>query len=101
MSHIIPLSLLQVEILLETVESFVDNHKLLHVPDQTGQVVGLPLTSKALHFIHAVMKEKELTDKQEVLVEVHSAQDRVSEVTITLGDSVMRYEVQLDEFDQV
>lgn len=100
-SYIIPLSLLQVDILLETVDSFVDNHKLLHVPDQTGEVVGLPLTSKALHFIHAVMKEKEIGDhKVPVEVDMDSKEGK-SRVKVSLLGTDMQYEVDWNAFDPV
>ncbi|RXT05660.1 hypothetical protein [Ammoniphilus sp. CFH 90114] len=102
MHSIIPLSIIQVEILSETVESFVDNHKLLHVPDQRGEIVGLPLTSKALQFIHTVMKEKEVTEKQDVTVEVKSGDaNGSSQVIITLCGASMQYEVELEEFDSM
>ncbi len=96
----IELSMLQVEILQDTVESFVDNHKLLHMPDQTGEIVGLPLTASALQFIHAVLKEKEETGKVSVEVKLESREGE-SEVKVSLLGTDMTYQVDWNSFDPV
>lgn len=95
-SYTIQLSTLQVEILLETVQAFVENQKLLHLPDQSGEIIGLPLTGPALEKILSYMEENQVTDKQVVKVEVGE-----DTVTIRMDDFSFQYPVNLDEFDSL
>lgn len=100
-SYTIQLSALQIEILLETVQAFVGNQKLLHLPDASGQIIGLPLTGQALETILSHLEEKQITEKQMIKVEVNSAEDSISRVTIHIEDFRFHYDVNLDEFDSL
>lgn len=100
-SYTIQISALHVEILLDTVRGFVGNQKLLHLPDQRGEIIGLPLTGHALNTILSFMEEKQLTDKQVVQVELDSTSDSITRVTIHMQDLSFHYDVNLDEFDSL
>lgn len=100
-TYTIQLNALQAEILLDTVQAFVGNQKLLHLPDQEGEIVGLPLTEEALQSILSYMEENQLADKQEIKVEVGDAMDLGTPVTIQMGNFSFQYHVNMDEFDSL
>ncbi|WP_027417014.1 hypothetical protein [Aneurinibacillus terranovensis] len=94
------LSPAQLDVLQDTVRSFVDNQKLVHVPADGNQVVGLPLTEEALAWLIHLYEEKKIQEKSEVLIDLKPAVEDVSEVEIKHSASGMNfiYHVKFDEF---
>lgn len=93
------LSPFQIEVLLDTVQGFVDNKKLIHMPDHTGAIVALPLTEQMLQDIHKSMKKRELGGQQDILIGLDSAETNTS-VNITIIGEEFKYTVNLREFDE-
>lgn len=97
---LIALSTNQIEILLETIEAFVDNQKLIHLYDKSGQMVGLPLDGKALRKIHSLLEEKNNGEKADIEVEVDDQEPSEAKVKVSLLGQSFEYQVNLEEFDE-
>lgn len=99
-SHMLNLSKLQVGILLDTVSGFVDNKKLLHIPNHQGEIISLPLTLESLHEIEEVMEKNEIEESFEFKVELQKA-DKNTIMKIMILNTTLQYHLNLDEFDPV
>jgi hypothetical protein len=93
---VIALSANQIEILLETIDAFVDNQKLIHLYDKSGAMVGLPLTKQALQKILSLMQG----EKTDIEVTVDDQQPTEAKVKVSLLDQSFEYQVNLEEFDE-
>jgi len=98
LKHHLLLSPFQVEILLETVEAFVDNQKLLHIPNKEGDIVALPLTKDALLFIQRQMDQQ--SEKAEIEVEVAEGSGKLATVAIKIAGGSESFQVDLNDFDE-
>ena len=92
------LSPLQVDILMETIAGFVDNMKLLHIPDDQGTIVSLPLTMEVLQDVKSVMDKNESLDPVQIRIDMNQG-DLTTILKLTMLDNVFEYDVKLDEFD--
>ncbi|MBP1932691.1 hypothetical protein [Ammoniphilus resinae] len=95
MKYHLLLSPFQVEILLETVEAFVDNQKLLHIPNKEGDIVALPLTKDALLFIKDQMND----ERTEIEIDVAEDSGNLATVSIQITGVSESYQVDLNDFD--
>jgi len=99
-TYTLKLSPFQIEILIDTVAGFVDNKKLLHLPDHQGKIVSLPLTMEVLQAIKSVMEQKETQDSMEIHIDLHQGKP-TAVMKLSMLDYLFEYDVDLDEFDPV
>ncbi|RKD21784.1 hypothetical protein BEP19_14275 [Ammoniphilus oxalaticus] len=97
---VIKLSSVQIQFLIDTVESFVDNKKLLHIPDQRGEIVALPFTLKSLQAMKSILDKQSLKDPIEIKINLNKEIER-TRLTFSMLNQERSYEVNLDEFDEL
>jgi hypothetical protein len=89
----------QIQLLLETVQGFIGNQKLLHLPDAKGEVTALPLTEAMLtDLLNAIQPDPLLSHNVQVIVE--SQGETQANVLLAISEHQLSYQVQLDKFDE-
>ncbi|HJV45175.1 MAG TPA: hypothetical protein VJ824_05540 [Bacillota bacterium] len=97
MEYTLALSSQQLDFLLETIQAFVDNKKLIHLPDKEGEIITLPLTEEALLYIQSRFNGVE--GKKEFKISVHELENQNVQVEIVIDQASWSYKANLTEFD--
>lgn len=100
-SYIFHLNADQIQILLDTAESFIDNQKKLHIADREGEVVALPLTIEALRQMKKMVEKNESNDAAEIRISLDRKGTSLTKITICALDEEFVYEVNEEEFDSL
>jgi hypothetical protein len=90
---------IQLNILLETVQSLVGTQKLIHIPDKSGNIIGLPFTEEMLVDIMSHLEQEGESGPHDIRVTIDQMESsELSEVTISLRGRSLTYVVNEADF---